>query len=230
MHAVARVGGFLKKLAYLESLRGLAALIVVFGHFVVGFYPALYTANLNHVHTRSGIEIPLSVTPLNLLYNGTFSVAIFFVLSGYVLTYKFFKNANSEVFLVPLTIKRYVRLLLPILFSNLLAYLLLSSSLFYNKQVSVLSLSIGWLSKFWDFTPRLWTMLWESFYGTFFAHANSYNNPLWTMNFEFFGSLIVFAFMAFFGRCAKTIHLLHPCNTALQAFLLPCFCPGYAPE
>jgi len=181
----------------------LAALIVVIGHFVVGFYPALYTAKLEHVHTVNGIETLLSVTPLALLYNGTFSVAIFFVLSGYVLTYKFFKNSNADVFLVPLTIKRYVRLLLPILFSNLLAYVFLSLSLFYNRPASTLSLSIGWLSKFWDFTPQLGTMLWESFYGTFFLHANSYNNPLWTMNFEFFGSLIVFAFMAFFGRSQK---------------------------
>ena len=45
----------MKKLAYLESLRGLAALVVVIGHFVVGFYPALYTARLEHVHTATGI-------------------------------------------------------------------------------------------------------------------------------------------------------------------------------
>ncbi len=203
MHAVDRDGGFLKKLSYLESLRGLAALIVVIGHFIVGFYPALYTGSLDQVHTRNGIEVLLSVTPLSLLYNGTFSVAIFFVLSGYVLTYKFFKNSNAEVFLVPLTIKRYVRLLLPILFSNLAAYLLLSLSLFYNKPASEVSFSLGWLSRFWDFTPRAWTMLRESFYGAFFTNQATYNTVLWTMYFEFFGSLIVFAFIAFFGRSQK---------------------------
>jgi peptidoglycan/LPS O-acetylase OafA/YrhL len=37
----------------------------------------------------------------------------------------------------------------------------------------------------------------EAFYGVFFLHQHTYNNVLWTMTFEFYGSLIVFLFVAF---------------------------------
>ena len=40
----------MKKLAYLESLRGLAAFIVVLNHFAIAFYPALYFGAAAPVH------------------------------------------------------------------------------------------------------------------------------------------------------------------------------------
>ena len=107
-----RPEGPLKKLDYLESLRGLAALVVVFAHYVLAFYPALYWAKPDQVHTEQALELLLSGTPVNLLYNGDFSVSIFFVLS-----YKFFQDRSAPLPLAPLVVKRYVRLLVPVLFS-----------------------------------------------------------------------------------------------------------------
>ena len=187
----------MKKLAYLESLRGLAAFIVVLNHFAVAFYPALYFGATEPVHTAKGIEVFISGTPLNLLYNGSFAVAVFFVLSGFVLTYKFFKDRTFPVYIIPLTVKRYVRLLPPVVVSILLSYVLLRFSLLYNLPASIITQS-AWLRGYLQFEPNLLTALYESFIGSFFKHKATYNGVLWTMTFEFFGSLLVFLFVALF--------------------------------
>ncbi len=193
----------MKKIDYLESLRGLAAFVVVIAHFVVAFYPALYWARPDQVHTDRGIELAISGTPLNLLYNGDFSVAIFFVLSGFVLTYKFHRDRSAPTLLIPLAVKRYVRLLVPVFFSITLAFALLKLSLMFNNRVGTLSKSADWLGTYWQFVPDLRTMLHESFVGVFFGRKSIYNSVLWTMTYEFYGSLLVYAFVALFRNNSR---------------------------
>jgi peptidoglycan/LPS O-acetylase OafA/YrhL len=192
----------LNKIGYLESLRGIAALVVVFAHFVVGFYPALYWARQDLAHFPANREVWISGTPLNLFYNGDFSVAIFFVLSGFVLSYKFFQHRETNVFLLPLILKRYVRLLIPVLFSLVLAYAFLKFSLLSNRAASTVTKSV-WMGTYWQFRPDFWDMMQEAFFGVFFRSQHTYNNVLWTMTFEFYGSLIVFVFVAFFRNSPR---------------------------
>jgi peptidoglycan/LPS O-acetylase OafA/YrhL len=191
-----------KKIGYLESLRGVAALVVVFGHFAVSFYPALWWRLPKLSHTPRGIELAISVTPLNLLYNGSFSVSIFFVLSGFVLTYRFFRDRDTRVRLLPVFAKRYTRLLYPILFSNALAYILLLCSWYRNQPAAALTRS-SWLGIYWRFDPSMVKVLYESFFAAFFRGETTYNGVLWTMGYEFYGSLLVFTCLALFGRHPK---------------------------
>ena len=75
----------------------LAALAVFSCHFLYVFFP--YLARGRTVD-QSGF-VPLwhwetwfARAPFTLLYNGDFAVAVFFVLSGYVLTRKFWNNGD----------------------------------------------------------------------------------------------------------------------------------------
>jgi peptidoglycan/LPS O-acetylase OafA/YrhL len=187
----------MKKLAYLESLRGLAALAVVFNHFVIGFYPVLYFGASEPGHLPESMERVLSGTPLNLLYNGSFSVALFFVLSGFVLSYKFFHDRSLPAPFIGLTVKRYVRLLPPVVVSVLLSYLLLRSSLLFTGPAGILTGSTQF-SGYLRFAPDLGAALHEAFVGALLRHHAAYNGVLWTMTFEFFGSLLVFLFVILF--------------------------------
>jgi len=186
-----------RKFGYLDGLRGIAALIVTIHHFVLAFYPALYTANPNQSHTSNDLEVLVANTPLNLFYAGNFSVCIFFVLSGYVLSYKFFATQNTS-FVISSAIRRYFRLSIPVAFSIILAYVLLKLDLFYNVEAGKLSFSDWWLSTFWNFETSFLGVVSESFYGVFFTSNINYNPVLWTMKIELFGSFLVFAILLTF--------------------------------
>ncbi|OME07846.1 hypothetical protein BSK64_06205 [Paenibacillus odorifer] len=212
------------KLKFIDGLRGVAALIVVLNHFAVGFYPALYNGDINQVHTQSNLELIIAKSPLNLIYNGSFAVCIFFLLSGYVLSYKYFNTKKIDV-LVESAVKRYFRLLTPVLASIVLAFLLMKFSLFYNKEAGTLSFSTWWLSTFWDFDASIIDVVKNAFFGVFFNNDGKYNAVLWTMTYELFGSFIVFGFAALFGRVRRRylfyiIAIILTYNTYYLGFIL----------
>lgn len=184
------------KLNYLEGLRGIAALTVVFYHYALAFYPAMIYGN--SVTTHFKYENLISYTPLSLLFSGPFAVSIFFVLSGYVLSYKFFKHPDIKIIL-SLALRRYFRLMIPVFGSVFIAYLLLKFHLIYSPKIYPLSFSV-WFSTFYHFAPSFWSMLYQGLIGPFINPAPpGYNNVLWTMYYEFLGSFLVFLFLGFFG-------------------------------
>ena len=122
----------------------------------------------------------------------------FFVLSGFVLSHKFFLEKNHAI-ITESAAKRYVRLVVPVACSVFLAFILMKLSLFYNKQAGNLSGS-EWLGEFWRFTPNFMDALNQTFVGAFFSNAFDYNMTLWSIAYELFGSFLVFGFLALFGK------------------------------
>lgn len=177
------------KLNYLDGLRGLAAFIVVVHHYTNAFYPVYSVNNIGK-------------SPLSLLYDGNTSVCVFFVLSGFVLSSKFFRTGNPDVLIASAT-KRYFRLLLPVLSSVLLAYVFMRLNLFSFKQEVAGITGSRWLSSFYTFDPNFIEMLKQGLYRVFLYGESSYNTNLWTIYLEFFGSMLTFAFLALFGKVKK---------------------------
>ena len=188
----------MRKIQYLDGLRGLAAFVVVFHHFVYAFYPALFLGSNAKTHLGAGEEVFASGSMFNLLYSGNFAVCIFFVMSGFVLSYKFFLQKDRNIIKESAT-KRYVRLVLPVAFSVFLAFVLMKFSLFYNQQAAGITGS-NWLGEFWTFTPNFTDALSQTFVGAFFTNIFDYNVTLWSIAYEFLGSFLVFGFLAFFGK------------------------------
>jgi len=188
----------MRKIIYLNGLRGLAAFIVVIHHFILAFYPALFFGSDIQTHLKPGVEAFLSGSAFNLFYSGNFAVCIFFVLSGFVLSHKFLLKKDYAILTEGAT-KRYVRLVIPVAVSILLAYILMKFNLFYNTQAAKVSGS-DWFGEFWTFTPNLMDALNQIFIGTFFTNDFAYNPVLWTISIEFFGSLLIFSFLALFGN------------------------------
>lgn len=183
------------KIAYFDGLRGLAALIVVIAHFIQLFYPALFSLDAQLVHNM--VELEISKTPFNILYNGNLSVCIFFVLSGFVLSYRFFETKQSKV-IISSAIRRYFRLALPVSVSVLFVYILLLFDSFYLKNI--LEYTFTQLNTDYSkFSTNFFVMSKIALFDTLFNWDSSYNPVLWTITYELFGSFLVFSFLALFG-------------------------------
>jgi peptidoglycan/LPS O-acetylase OafA/YrhL len=179
-----------------EGLRGLAALNVFLAHFFLCFFPHGFDAlfpGLQVSPARDGrIESILRLPLASVLWNGNFAVAIFFVLSGFVLSRPYYAATNLET-LRDRYLKRYLRLGIPSAASVLLGYALLRSHSLENLAAASLSHS-DWLKSYFAFQPSLAGALQDASYRVIFLGADRYNPPLWTMRIEFIGSLITFAF------------------------------------
>lgn len=178
-----------KRLIYLETARGIASVIVVFHHFVLGFVPLL-KASVTHGGLRG--------TPLYPLINGKGAVAFFFVLSGFVLTLKYYQRF-SIADLVVSVFKRLPRLWLPAGLSMLVG----AAVLIYAPELHITAARLthsDWLADFasagfpqYKFLPSFSDAARNSLFVFLKSGHSYYNSNLWTMIWEFRGSLLVFA-------------------------------------
>jgi len=206
----------------LDGIRGIAALMVVFYHYLLSYYPGLFVATPGYSHTSSNIESILGITPVNIIYNSGFAVCMFFVLSGFVLSHKYFTTHKSEN-PFSLAIKRYFRLVIPILVSVLISLAILSLNGYSMIQEVVKYTNCSfWLAHLWNVHPSLLQALKEAFFSSIFKGGTKpYNDVLWTMHPEFLGSLLVFTMLALVGK----LRLRYPIYLALILI----FYSGYMP-
>lgn len=195
--------GVLEKLNYLHGLRGIAAFIVVIGHYLLAFYPEFIRASFDLHQIADPLLKIMIYSPLRFFWSAELSVYIFFVLSAYVLSYKFFKYKDKSI-IISSAVRRYLRLTIPILFTIFISWLIMVLHLYHNKEVGEITGSIFLMSG-WDFTPNFYTMLKQGIWDVYFNFNNqtSYNIVLWTMKIELFGSFMIFFIMYFFGNWSR---------------------------
>jgi peptidoglycan/LPS O-acetylase OafA/YrhL len=186
-----------QKYKNLDGLRGVAALVVVLCHYSNGFLPSLQGAVGAAHHTRA--DKIIATTPLHLFLAGNFAVCLFFVLSGFVLSIKFFHTKSVDA-LISSASRRYFRLMIPALISILATYIILRTGFVNSSATAAITGSSGWLATFWNFTPHIMDALYQGTIGVFFGNQDSYNTSLWTMHLELFGSFLIFMFLALFGN------------------------------
>lgn len=193
------------KMDCFEGLRGVASLAVLLSHLVGAFWPRVW-------EWRQPMDAPAAVrwavpALARLLIDGQFAVAIFFLLSGFVLSLSFFRTGSHEA-LSSAAVRRYFRLMVPAAFSILLAYAVLKAGLMYNQRAAqYMAESLGaphpWLTFFYAFTPRLKDALRECFWDALFGNTALYNQNLWTLSVEFAGSFLVYGFLALAGNLRR---------------------------
>lgn len=160
--------------SYLDGLRGVAALFVVFHHYAYTFT----ATSLQGWHSGPEgshnwfFQLPL----IRVVHSGRFMVAIFFVISGYVLSYRSLKLAREgkpiELLdsLASSVFRRWLRLHLPVIASTFVAFLAARWSLWTEMRAG------------WEHDP-LGTYLWPKsvalpvLRGTFIEQLGGWHSP-----------------------------------------------------
>ena len=188
------------KLEQLEGLRGFAAFVVLLGHLRMTFFL--------DAHDSIGSRLPpWLATCAEAFFDGDFAVWLFWVMSAFVLSLRYHATsdrAHATSMLTDATIRRYPRLLLPVLASIAFAWTLHSLGLMSNVKLSNLlgQEYANWLGSFYLFEPNAIAAVKSGVWQTFFAYNRdtSYNPALWTMEIELYGSFFLFSFLSLVGK------------------------------
>lgn len=123
-------------------------------------------------------------------YYGNFAVCVFFVLSGLVLTYKYYLTWDKSIILDQM-LRRYPRLVLPILALVMISFAFYKFGLMATGPASALSHST-WLAEYFVYDFGIQDILREGFLSTFIeTTTRTLNTVLWTMKYEFIGSMVL---------------------------------------
>ncbi|PEB41236.1 acyltransferase family protein [Bacillus pseudomycoides] len=176
----------MKRYEEFDSLRGLAALLVIIGHHMM-LLPAY--ENYQYELNSPFIIYLFKETPLRLFFSsGNESVILFFVLSGFVL----YLSINNEKFHYDTyIIKRICRIYIPYLVA--ISISIIAKMLFSRNDMPFIS---DWFSKSWITadTPAL-LLQHLVFIGEY--NTDAYNNVIWSLVHEMRIS-IIFPFLTFF--------------------------------
>lgn len=184
-----------KKIGYLEGIRGVAAMLVVLHHFLLAFYPSYYFGgDPTSLHLPHNLELRYWQSPLSIITNGEFMVALFFVLSGFVLSRSYFQTGQIET-LASSAARRYLRLYIPVAFAVALGYIALLCNVGLVNQTADITNST-WLRQTVSGDSSIKTFLGCFFYHTMFFIDGRYVTSTWSISVELAGSMFVFAILA----------------------------------
>lgn len=177
-------GRSIQRIKAFDGLRGVAAFSVLIYHYMALVFPE-WAASMS-AHPSIWVDMPTY-----LLWNGPFAVALFFVLSGFVMAAAAERRSSS---LMASAVARYLRLSVPAAASCLLAWAWLS---FLPDAVDTMAATVHDPSRWLEFTyqddiktPVL--AVGDGLAGVFVRGYSRFNNVLWTLKIELFGSLAVF--------------------------------------
>jgi peptidoglycan/LPS O-acetylase OafA/YrhL len=168
---------------HMDGLRGVAAIGVLFSHAFQNFFPAMHFPG-------AGDTVPLILgsSPLSAFYGGEFSVFIFFVLSGFVLSASV---SHSRLSLPTTIVRRYLRLTLPIMGITLIFLIAGRLGLFFNDRVAGIAPNMAALYPA-NYRPGVAEWLWKGLFGIYMIGDYLLDGVVWTMKVEIWGSLFVY--------------------------------------
>ncbi|MEN5286654.1 acyltransferase [Stenotrophomonas lactitubi] len=190
-----------------DGLRGVASLAVFFAHFFLPFYPVAFEPCFSGVSASgapsSYVDSLLSLPIISTVWNGSFAVSVFFVLSGYVLCKRYVDTGRESV-VRSMASRRYLRLGLPIAASVMFAWAVGVSIPSVIDQVSAVTGS-EWLKSNSLRDLVFGDAVQDAVYGVLLGGSSRFNTVYWTMRIELLGSFLVFGYALLSGSGRQAV-------------------------
>lgn len=208
--------------AYLDGMRGLAAFAVFLCHLSYGTFDITHTWGAGEPGQPSEYRSLLQLPIVRLLYAGPPMVAIFFVISGYALSYKPLKQMRSrdlEGLMTTLTssaFRRPLRLFLPCFASTFIVFCLARLGLYELTEDFANDLRMVHEDHYWtapDVLTQLcdWTQKMVDFVNVFdwslYSGSVDLDRHLWTIPVEFRCSMALFLTHVLVARMTTKVRI-----------------------
>ncbi|KAJ8117043.1 hypothetical protein OPT61_g1680 [Boeremia exigua] len=212
----------IRRTAWLDGLRGFAAFIVylhhnqLWSHDIHGNSVFENSFGYNNQHYFAALPFVR-----HFFSGGHFAVAIFFVISGYVLSIKPLRSIQKGQHMASADsvgsalFRRWVRLYLPVI-GFTLSWMIFRH--WTNVWVDFGERKDSWGEEFktWYYTFKNYSFVFLTGDGLDFT--KKYNGHLWSIPMEFKGSIIVYTALSALSRCTKNSRLC--CEVALSVYFL----------
>ena len=193
----------MKRLNYIDGLKGWCAVSVCILHFLLMFAIGGYIGwKCMPEAALHPFEYYFKWFPYSVLTNNSFPLYIFFALTSFIVSYTFLKNQNEEK-LKRKIVMRYFRFLPLVLIASFAAYLLLAFKFCPLKE-------------FYNITGNTWgyARLEESYtfldmlkigFVTSFFEGTQLVSPFWCLHYIFLGSMLSFILMLLYTKVDNKI-------------------------
>jgi len=172
------------RLRWIDGLRGAACIIVFLGHSIACIFPAVYFGKTYSAHSE--LEYWLHNSPLNILFNASSMVTLFFLISGYLLVNNDYKRKQS---LLKVFLYRYIRYWPMVTIGIIISAIVMHMEMVYSMELADYSFANNYVSLYNNFQPRIFGkdgIIFEIFIKVFLI-GSDYNNILWFVSVEFIG-------------------------------------------
>ncbi len=193
-----------ERLQYLDGVRGIASVFVVFCHLACIFVPNIFFFE----QATTKYDKVWLYSPLNVITNGNAAVICFFFMSGFLIARRNYINSKSIIVESPF--KEYRKLLRVVVPGVLLSALLMQFGLMYHLKAASEYPLLSFVNDYCNFKPTFFGVINDALFSTFIK-GSKYVGPFWTICYEFFGALIIKT-VSFFavrnGKYSKLYYLV----------------------
>ena len=170
---------YFERRTFLDGIRGWASVVIIISHVMVALL---------------SVEPKATFSIWRLLTNADAALGTSFVLTGFVLSTRFFQTGQLEPF-GELAIRRYLRLTIPIFLTCVLYYVVLVNGWMASLTTHTFAPD-AWVKRFYHFDATAGSLLRFAFLDVYInSHSDfvaSYNSNLWIMPLELWGSIGIF--------------------------------------
>ena len=193
----------MKRLNYIDGLKGWCAISVCILHFLLMFAIGGYVGwKCLPEATLNPFEYYFQWFPYSVLTNNSFPLYIFFALTSFIVSYTFLKNKNEDK-LKQKIVMRYFRFLPLVLIACFAAYLLLAFKLCPLEEFYNITGNTWGLARLEE-SHTFFDVLKIGFFTSFFT-GTQLVSPFWCLHYIFLGSMLSFIMMLLYTKVDNKI-------------------------
>lgn len=201
-----------KRIDWVDGLKGIACVLIFCHHFALIFFPATFYGPWVESRLR-GIDTYLAQSPLGVALNGNFLLAVFCMLSAFILSLQVM-GMEDKTRLGGVVAKRYFRLMPPLFGVGLVVWVFLRFGLFTNGEVAA-AISSPWVGQYYQGTLSFRQFLESALVNVWFYGDESLSTAFWMLSRLFYGSFLAILLSTVAWKYRKRAWIVYTAVAAL---------------